>query len=52
MPKFVTKNALFGHFGVIILKKLFHIRNQHPRICLIAKFWEKTKMPKFRTKNA
>ena len=25
-------------------------RNRHPRICLIAKFSEKTKMPKFGTK--
>ena len=29
-----------------------YIWNHHPRICLIAKFCEKTKTPKFRIKNA
>ena len=52
MPKFVTKNALFGYFGAIILKNYCHIRNQHPRICQIAKACEKMKMPKIGTKNA
>ena len=28
-----------------------NIWNQHPRICLIGKFHEKTKTPKFGTKN-
>ena len=51
MPKFGTKNALFGYFWTDILKKYCHIWNQHLRICLIAKFCEETKMPKFGTKN-
>ena len=34
------------------LKKNCHILNQHPRICLIAKFHEIMKMNKFGTKNA
>ena len=52
MSKFGTKNALFGYFWARILKNYFHISNQHPQICLIAKFLEKVKMPKFGTKNA
>ena len=35
----------FGSFGL-------EFENQHPRICLLAKFCGKTKMPKFGTKNA
>ena len=38
MRKFGTKNALFGYFGAGILKNYCHAWNQHPRICLIAKF--------------
>ena len=35
------------------LKKCYcRIWNQHLQICLYAKFHEKTKMPKFGTKNA
>ena len=52
MPKFGTKNAWFMCFWAGIWKQYCHIWNQHPRICLIAKFCEKTKMPKFGTKNA
>ena len=33
-------------------KKCCHITNQHPEICLIAKFCKKPKMPKFGSKNA
>ena len=35
------------YFGVGIWKQYCHIWNQHPPICFIAKFHEKTKMPKF-----
>ena len=35
-----------------LIKNHCHIWNQHPRICLTAKFCKKTKMPKFGTKNA
>ena len=52
MPKFGTKNGLLGYFWARILKSYCHIWNQHPRICLIAKICEKTKMPKFGTKGA
>ena len=52
IPKFRTKNALFGYFWAKILKHYCHIWNQHPQICQIAKFREKTKMPKFGIKNA
>ena len=51
MSKFETKNGLFEYFWAGILKHKCHIRNQHPRICLTAKFCE-TKLPKFGTNNA
>ena len=41
MPKFGTQNALFGYFWARISKSYFYISNQHPRVCLIAKFREK-----------
>ena len=61
ISKFGTKNAVFGYFW----PKMFYldifqlefennycyILNQHPLICLIAKFYEKVKIPKFGTKN-
>ena len=34
-----------------IWKRYCHIWYQHPRFCVLAKFHEKTKMPKFGTKN-
>ena len=43
MPKFAIKNALFGYFLTRIWEEYCHNWNQHPRICIIAKFWEKTK---------
>ena len=52
MPKFGTKNALFAYFWAKIFKNYCHIWNQHPQICLLAKFSEKTKTPRFGTKNA
>ena len=52
MPKFGTKNALFGYFCCGILKKYCHIWNQHPRVCLIGEFCKKTKKPIFGNKNA
>ena len=52
MPKFGTKNTLFRYFWARILKSYCHISNQHPEICQIAKFPEKTKITKFGTKNA
>ena len=51
MPKCGTRNAWFGYFWAGTWKQYCHIWNQHPWICLIAKFRGKTKMPKFRTKN-
>ena len=48
MPKFGTKTALWGE----IWKHYCHIWSQHPRICLFAKFRNKTKIPKFRTNSA
>ena len=39
-------------FGLEFLTNYCHILNQHPRVCLIAKFCEKTKLPKFGTLNA
>ena len=42
-----------GIFGLEFeSNKYCHIFNQHPLICLVAKFREIMKMPKFRTKNA
>ena len=40
-----------GICGLEFLKSYCHILNQHPRICLFAKFCEK-EMPKFWNKNA
>ena len=36
---------------VLEVLKLFNILNQHPHICLIAKFCKKKRLPKFRTLN-
>ena len=52
MPKIGTKSALFGYFWARILKSYGHIWNQHPQICLFARFHGNTKMPKFGTKNS
>ena len=52
MSKFGTKNVSFMYFWAGIWKQYYYIWNQHPRICLFAKFRQKTKMPKFGTKNA
>ena len=52
MPKFGIKNVWFGYFWTGIWKEYCYIWNQHPRIYLIAKFLEETKMPKFGTKYA
>ena len=51
MPKFGTKNALFGYSWAETCKQNSHIE-QHHQICLIAKFREIMKMPKFGTKYA
>ena len=51
MPKFGTKNALFGCFWARILENYCHIWNQQLGISLIAKFCEEAKMPKLETKN-
>ena len=50
MPKFGSKNALFGYFWTRIWKHYCDIWNVHTRICLGEKFRKKTKMPKFGTK--
>ena len=52
MPKFGTKNALFGYSWAETSKQNNHILEQHHQIRLIAKFREIMKMPKFGTKNA
>ena len=50
---FVTKSARFGYCWARIFWKIYcHIWNQHLWICLIAKYREIMKMPKFGTKNA
>ena len=50
---FLTKNALFGYFfGKNLKKNYCEIWNQPLQFCLVAKYQEKTKMPKFETKNA
>ena len=41
IPKFRTKMEWFMYFWAGTLKEYCHIWNQHPRICLIAKFCEK-----------
>ena len=41
IPKFGTKNVLFGYFWATILENCCHIWNQHLRICLTAIFWSK-----------
>ena len=41
-----------GNFLLEFLKNFCHIWNQHLWICLIAKFCEETKLPKFGTKSA
>ena len=61
MPKSGTKNALLvyfwqkmPYFSLLVqdfLKYNSHIWNQHPQICLFAKFHEKTIIPKFGTDN-
>ena len=51
MPRFGTENPLFGYFWAGNLKNYYYVWNQHPPICQIEKFREKTKMPKFGNKN-
>ena len=61
MPKSGTKNALLGYFwlkmpflGVFVqdfLESYSHIWNQHPEMCLFAKFHEKTKILNFWTES-
>ena len=46
----LIKNVLIGCFWARVLKIL--VLNQHPQICLIAKFWEKTRIPNFGTKSS
>ena len=43
---------LFGYYWARIWKYCCHIWNQPPQFCLFAKFDQKTKMPRFRTRNA
>ena len=46
------KMLYLGIFGLEFLKNYSHISNQRPWICLIAKYREIMKMPKFGTKSA
>ena len=50
MPKFETKNALFGHFWTSILKNLFIFEISTLKFVYLQNFARKTKMPKFGTK--
>ena len=43
MPKFGTKNALVGYFGVKIFKSYCHVWNQYLRISVIPKSVKKQK---------
>ena len=43
IPKFGTKNAWFGYFWAGLLENYCHIWNQELRICLIAKFFRRSK---------
>ena len=47
IPKFGTKNALYGYFWARIVKKLLSYLKSTPQVCLFAKFNEKTIIPKF-----
>ena len=49
MPTFWTKSALIDNFWSKIIKKYYHISNEHPEICSFRKFREKVKTPKFWT---
>ena len=50
--KLGTKNVRFPYLGAGIWKYYYHIWNQRPRICLVAKFGAKIKIVKFGTRNA
>ena len=41
-----------GIFGQEFYENYCHIRNQHLQICVIVKFCENTKIPKFWAENA
>ena len=49
--KIWDQKCLIWVFWVSILENFCHIWNHHLWICLLAKFCEETKMPKFGTKN-
>ena len=49
---FLTKNALFWYFKPKLKTNYSHNWNQHPQICEIAIFCEKTKIPSFGTNIA
>ena len=51
MSKFETSNLWFRYFWIGIWKICCQIWNQHPRICLIAKYCEIMKVPKIGTKS-
>ena len=52
MSKLETKNEFFGTFRLELKKKYCDIWNPYARICVIPKFFEITKMRKFKNKNA
>ena len=50
---FLTKNAVFGYFWARMFLKIYcYISNQHLWLCLIAKYCEIMKRPKFETKKS
>ena len=51
MPKFGTKMSCLSIFGLEYESNIVIFDIQHTRICLIAKFSEKMKMPNVGTKN-
>ena len=51
MPKFGTKNDLYGCFSARSLKNYCLIWNHHSQICQIRKFLQKIKLPNFGTKH-
>ena len=52
IQSFIQKQKNLGIFGLQFDKNYYQVFNQSPRICLIQKFQEKTKIARFGTQNA